>query len=427
MYSIKDKIKESKRPTSAFLNGIKNASYMGVGNVVSQAVGLVGFIFIARLFGPEKYGVYATVIAFVLFFHLFVLNGLSRVIVREGSKKIDSFREILDDAVGFRLIFIIITLGLCIGASFFTKYPITTKVLIIIFSTEIIYFGLDSYLSTIYQTTERMQYLAYFSVLTRILATGFSILFLYMKAGVLIILLVNLTSKFSVLVINYFCSRKLVKFKFNFKFNLRSDILKAVLIFSLMGFINTLAIKIDLLMISFLSTSTNVGIYGVAHEIGKEGLMLRNIIAIAFFPIAVKFLKSNTIKIQKLFTYSLILFLVVFAGCVLISFFIQDLVILVFGMKYIYSGYILKYLVFYLAFAFFTLPLTTYLQAVHYEHLLLIVYTITALINIPLNIIFFYKFGLIGIAYSTLIVFFVQSLLIAFFAINKMRKQRILT
>jgi len=424
---MENKIKESKKPTSAFLHGIKNASYMGMGNVVSQAIAVVGFIFIARLFGPEKYGVYATVIAFVTFFHLFVLQGLSKVIVREGSKKIDSFRDTLEDAVGFRLIFIIITFLLCIVACFFTKYPVTTKVLIIIFSTEIIYFGLDSYLSTIYQTTEKMQYLAYFSVLTRILATGFSILFLYMKAGVLIILLVNLISKFSVLVINYSCSRKLVKFKFGFGFDLSSDILKAVLIFSLMGFINTLAIRIDLLMISFLSTSTDVGIYGVAHEIGKEGLMLRNIIATAFFPIAVKFLYSNTIKIKKLFFYSLMLFLVVVAGCVLLSFFVQDLVVLVFGMEYSYSGYILKYLVFYLAFAFFTLPLTTYLQAAHYEHLLLIVYTITALTNIPLNIIFFHKFGLIGIAYSTLIVFFVQSLLISFFAIKKMSKQRVLT
>ena len=79
--------------------------------------------------------------------------------------------------------------------------------------------------------------------------------------------------------------------------------------------------------------------------------------------------------------------------------------------------------IFYLCFAFFSLPLTTYLQATHNEHLLLIVYSITALTNIPLNIILFKAFGLIGIAYSTLIVFFIQVLIISWLTLKKTREQ----
>lgn len=410
---------------STFLTGLKNTSFMSAGSLVSQVIGFVGFIFIVRLFGPENYGIYATVFAFVTFFHLFVLTGLSKAVVREGSKNIRSFSTILENTIGIRLLFIVFALFLCIAASFFTNYPLMTKFLIIIFSTEIIYFGLDSFLGSIYQTTQKMQFLAYFSVLTRLLVTVASIVFLYLGAGILVILIINLVSKFSVLVINYKISRRYVTFSIKLRnINFKPDILKPTFIFSLNKFLESFAIRIDLLMISFLSTSVDVGIYGVAHQIASEGIMIRNIIAVAFFPIAVKYFHQKSIKGKSLFTYAFALFFSVLIICSLLAFFVQDIVVFVFGDDYAYSGHLLIYLIFSLSFAFFNIPLTTYLQATHNEHLLLIVPCVAAPLNISLNILFFHKFGLVGIAYSTLIVFFTQSLIISYLTLRKMKNQK---
>lgn len=398
---------------SALARGVKNASYMSAGSLISQFFGLIAVIFLARLFGPKDYGIYTTVIAFVTFFHLFIFGGLSKAIIREGSKEIEPLHQILEATIGIRLLFILLAIIVCIGATFFTNYSNFIKVLIIIYCSEIIYDGIDSFIRAIYQIIEKMQYLAYFSVLTRALVTGLSIAFLYMGAGVLIILIVNLLCKFAVLFVNFLCSRKFVKFNVGFNFRVASPIVKAMFIFSLIQFINILAVKIDILMISFLSTSTDVGIYAIAHEIAREGLMLRNIIAIAFFPVAVKYFMAKEMKIRNLFIYSFSLFVVVILGCLVVTFFAKDLVVLIFGTEYMFSGNILKILIFYLSFAFFSLPFTIFLQATHREHLLVIVCGLTALLNIPLNIIFFSKFGLVGIAYSTIIVFFSQALLVA--------------
>ena len=68
--------------------GLKNVSYLTVGNIISQAIGLIGFFYIARILGTKHYGMYVTVIAFVSFFHLFTFTGLSKVIIREGSKEL---------------------------------------------------------------------------------------------------------------------------------------------------------------------------------------------------------------------------------------------------------------------------------------------------------------------------------------------------
>lgn len=395
---------------------------MTLGTLVSQIIGFVGFLFIARLFGPEKYGVYATVLAFVMFFHLFTANGMQKVIVREGSKQIESVTQILNSLIGLKLLFVGAALILCIGVSFFTNYSPFIKLLIIIFSAEIIYFGLDSFLGAIYQTFEKMQYIAIFQVLVRILVTGLSILFLYLGVGVLVILLINLFSKFLVLLVNYFWSRRFHKFIFPFSIQVRPEIVKATAIFSLMGFISTFAVRIDVLMISFLSNSSDVGIYSVAHELGREGLILRNIIAVAFFPIAIKFFKSEKIRGKTLLTYSAAMFLIVFLGCILVFFFAEDIVLLIFGKDYIISGHILKYLAFYLPFSFSTLPFTICLQATHNENILLIVMSLAALTNIPLNLVFFYKFGLIGIAYSTIIVFFISAVSMSILGFRRMKK-----
>ncbi|UCC38810.1 MAG: flippase [Candidatus Aminicenantes bacterium] len=417
------KILNTKNTDFSLIRGLKNASYMSVGNLISQFVGLIGFIFIARLFGPKNYGIYTTVLAFVTFFHLFLFGGLAKAIIREGSKRKEDFEQILETTIGVRILFIILALFICLGATFFTNYPDYLKLFIIIYSSEIVYYGLDSFIGVIYQTTEKMQYLAYFSVSTRVLVTGLSIIFLFLGAGVLTILIINLLCKFAVLIVNFLYSKRYIRFKFNINPRIASPILKSMFIFTLIKFINVLAVKIDILMISLLSTSRDVGIYGVAHEIAREGLLLRNIVATAFFPIAVKFFHSNAIKIKTLLTYSIALFSAVFAGCFLLSFFAQDLVILVFGIKYNHSGYILSYLIFYLPLAFLTLPFATSLQATHNEKILLVVYSLGAALNAPLNIIFFYKYGLIGIAYSTLVVFFVQSLSISFLALRKLKAQ----
>jgi len=65
------------------------------------------------------------------------------------------------------------------------------------------------------------------------------------------------------------------------------------LVFSLLGFFGFLISRIDLLMISFLGTAKDVGIYGVANKIAHQGIMLRNFTATAFFPI---FVNGFTIK-----------------------------------------------------------------------------------------------------------------------------------
>ena len=63
-------------PTKKLFRGLKNASYLTVGYILSMIINFIGFIYIARLLGPSNYGIYATVGAFVGLFNIITFCAL---------------------------------------------------------------------------------------------------------------------------------------------------------------------------------------------------------------------------------------------------------------------------------------------------------------------------------------------------------------
>jgi len=183
--------------------GLKNASYLATGNVLTRVIGLIGFVFIARMLGPNDYGIYTTVGTFVGFFHFFLLGGLNKTIIREGSKDVNLMHIYLEIALGIRNLLIVIAILICIISTFFTPYEFQTRLYIIIFSFELVYAGLNTIFGTVYQVTEKMHYISIFGIINRALFVGISIFFLYLGFGVLSLFLIALFSNFLTLIINF--------------------------------------------------------------------------------------------------------------------------------------------------------------------------------------------------------------------------------
>ena len=405
------------------IRGIKNASYLAAGNFIVQVITFIGFIYIARMLGPNDYGIYVTVGAFVGMFDILLLNGLNKAVLREGSKDVSSMHTYLEKTVGIRNLLILTAIIVCIICSFFTPYRFQTKLYIILFSSELAYNGVKGFLGTIYQATEKMQYISVFGIANQIIFVSLSIIFLYLGSGLLALFLIALFSHFSTLLMNYTISQKIIRFDIFSKIQFDKNLLKPALIFSLLAFVGFLVSRIDLLMISLLGTTKEVGIYGVAYKIAQQGEMLRNVNAVAFFPIFVKRFHNNTMKGGSLIKYSFFFLNGIFLLSLAASFFVEDIIAFLFGTEYKNSGAILKVLIFYLCFSWATLPFTIAAQATHNEKHLLIPLLIMAGLNIPLNYIFFLEYGLIGIAYSTLVVFLIGYFSISNISYRMMKKQ----
>ena len=153
--------------------GIKNASFLAIGNLFVHGIAFIGFIFIARMLGPDDYGIYITVGVFVGLFEILLLNGLNKTLTREGSKNLKLMRTYLEKTIGLRNALILVAIIACIITSRFTPYELQTKLYILIFSFNLAYTGIKGFLETIYQATENMKYISICNILNQSLLAFF--------------------------------------------------------------------------------------------------------------------------------------------------------------------------------------------------------------------------------------------------------------
>jgi O-antigen/teichoic acid export membrane protein len=387
-----------------FRKGVTKASCLAIGNVVSQGIAVVGFIYIAKLLGPSNYGVYASVGAFVTMFNIFTFDGLGKVLIREGCKNLSSLESLYNRTVGMRVLFLTLAMALCVLSVFFTPYDNQTKLFIVLFSFQIFYEGMTSFFSSIYQIVEKMRYISIIDIVNRLFFVLLSISFLWAGYGLPALIIISFIVNAGMLIYNFFVARRFVRFDPFSRVRFEREILKPAVFFSLFGIVTTLSSRFDLFIISVLGTPVQVGVYAVAFKLAQQGQMLRNVNAMAFFPIFVKRFQQGKIGGLKMIKYGATFFVGVLAVTVLVSYFCVDVVIFLLGDEYRESGRILSVLILSLAAVWGTLPFTVAAQATNNENLMLKIRTVMAVFNIVLDYIFFRLFGVIGIAYCTLIV-----------------------
>jgi len=408
---------------SRIRRGLKNFSYLTVGSIISQVIGFIGYIYIVRLLGPEYYGIYVTVGAFVGMFQILTFTGLRKVLVREGSKDVQNADKVLNDTIGLQSLFIFIAIIVMLIASIFTDYETTTKLYIAIFSLNLFSTTLKGFVNTIFKMTERMEFLAIFSIIRITLYVGLAILLLTLGYGLFAIVLVSVFTTLFNFLIRLFYSRKLINFNIFSKLKFDKKIIKPSIVFSAMGIVGRLHDRVDLFMISILGNPFQVAIYGVAYQLAKKSTLLRNTLAEAFFPIAVKTFKEGSVSKRLIIKYTL-LFTGGMLGLAIIGYFLAEPAIdFVFGEEYTEAGPILKILIFYMVAWFSTLPFTEAVQATGNEKVILLGKSVMAGLNIPLNIILYLNYGLIGIAYSTIIIYTIGSIIINYYSYHLLNKQ----
>ncbi len=357
------------------------------------------------MLGPSSYGIYQTVISYVGLFGFLTFSGLNKVLIRECSKDLKKTKQILEDTIGLRNLFSFLAAFISIIIVLFIDYDNGTKFYIAIFSITLIINGFRSSLNTIYQSFENMKFLAAFSVIRQLIIVPLSILLLKLGYGILSLILLSLIINSILLIVNFYYSKRFIIFNIFSKIKFIKYYIKAGFNFTLLEFLNTLSGKIDLVMLSFLTTPQNVGIYAFAYRIVEKGLFVRNPISQSLFPYYTKKIHNDHIKSKTLLKHTLFIFIPSVIIAFLVSLISKKVIITFIGTEYSESAVILNILIFYLIFNYSVIPFALFLQVTGNERRLIFLGLIRAFLNVILNLFLFYTYGTIGIAYSTLITF----------------------
>ena len=114
--------------------------------------------------------------------------------------------------------------------------------------------------------------------------------------------------------------------------------------------------KVDILMISVISSSEDVAIFGVANRIIFFGLMGISIISKVLFPPLVKGLEAGHLKIKKYYYKIVSTYVFIIISCTILGFFSQVIIKMIAGEKYIASAGIFNILMLYLIIQAFSTP-----------------------------------------------------------------------
>ncbi|MEA3499550.1 MAG: flippase [Candidatus Marinimicrobia bacterium] len=381
----------------------KNTSYLTIGGMFSQLISLIGAFYIPRLLGPEKYGIFQIVVSYIGIFTFLTFSGVNKIILRECSRNLDKAKEIIESIIGFKNLCAIFAIIISVIVLVFMDYDEITKIYIAIFSFTLLIKGLNSSISIIYQAYEKMKPIAYFQIFQSLLIVPLSIIFLKLGYGVLALIIIQLFTSILILIVNYKYSKKFVKFNIFSKVKIIKAYLKQGFTFSLLGFFNTLSGKIDIFMLSILTTPENVGIYALAYRIVQKGLIIRKPISASLFPYYTKKYEKEPVRIKKLIKHTMIIIIPSILIIIVVLLSSKFVITTIVGNEFIESAKILNVLICYLVVNYAVIPWGLALQTTNNEKTLFYIVIVKGALNITLNLVFYNLYGIIGIAYSTLL------------------------
>ena len=398
----------SKSISSDAKRGLKNSLYLTSANIVTKIILLVGFVYIPNRLGIHDFGLYSAALSFVALFYIFGFEGVSKVIIRDSIKDEDKLLSVLNNIFNFKIMLSIIqVISILVIATFIPSYNQELLLIILIASNEVVFKGMKTIPSAIIQANEEIKTLSKITVTHSLFRVVGMVVVLFIVNNLLIMMIYIALVNVIFIYIYYKTMNKIVKVDLSFsikQIKIPMSVFKQGLVFTLIGAGSILSTKIDVFMLSIMSTINDVAIYGLSEKIIFQFEMLRGIILIAFYPIVIKHFKNGHAKLWTLFATTIIIFIGTIIMAFIYSYYAENIIKFLYADSYIYTAKISAVLFFYLAFVFSNLPFSTVLQSVGLEKYILYMYPVSIIINIGLNYYLFHDMGMIGFAYSTLIV-----------------------
>jgi len=384
----------------------KNLSVVFSETVVTKILNFVIILLLTRQLGPEEYGKYSFIFVSMAFCSSFFDFGMENTAVRFANKKSETRNSIfgLYLFVKMLILFSIIMILMLFGGQIFElihKSELTKYIpfLIIGILGESLFFVNDTYLQAVQKFTLR----AYLNICKYSLNLIFIVILFLEK---LLYLKYVFCMYFIPLGITILFIPKYIEFLKNyFSKNLPTELLKEIFNYEKWMFVlsigtNTLQ-KVDFFMISYWVSYIQIGIYNAAIQLAAVVSFLPYVFGKVLLPKLAEMKNAEICIFVKKTNKALILICVLMTVCIPLTDFVVPLLL---GEQYILSIPILKILLFAFILTFFVAPTEQALYALGLPKIITQGRYIQLVTLIALNFYTIPNFGIIGAAFSVLII-----------------------
>jgi O-antigen/teichoic acid export membrane protein len=258
------------------------------GKTITFIVAILSTAVIAKSLGPEYFGNYTIILAYLSFAAAFGDLGLQTIAVREAAKREERTAQLaacLFWIKGFWGGGVLVLATICLS---FLRFERMTKVGFAIAAIGVMFTSLTAVPNMIFQSKIQLQYSTVadiagqtlFLVLAALIAyapTLHSPFYLYLTAG-------NVAA-FTTFAVAMLLASRMGKLSFQFDRSTAEEMVKSTLPLSVIFLLSQIHFKGDTILLSLLKPDRDVGIYGLAYRFFEASLIVPAVLMSSIFPL----------------------------------------------------------------------------------------------------------------------------------------------
>jgi O-antigen/teichoic acid export membrane protein len=379
----------------------QNTSFDVVGRIIQLIVGSATVIILTRYLGPNDYGLYVLVIAFIGLFSDISGLGINMTIARKIPKKPSQESKIFSNALSLKLLTSVIIFGIAVivGMLLYQGKSISTGIILAALSS--FFLSVAGVYKPLFQIKLKVNNFVIADIVGRLVTFGLILYFVYLNLGVNYILATLAIGSLVNLLMTDYYARKLTKINWQINLNGWKEIISEAILIAGFVIISGIIQKIGIVILSKYKEAELVGIYQLALQpiiivIGLGGLFISII-----YPIFSKYIEKSKKRLANIFSQTVIF---LFYTGLYIGLFIfltsKQSISILGGAEYYQAIPVLKILSLALFSQLISLPFTNLAIVKRKEKPIFFVHLIGLIITVTISLITVKEYSLIGIAWA---------------------------
>ncbi len=383
---------------------VNNSAAVMLSQVVYRLLAFLTGILIIRALPSEAYGQYSFIYVYLSFFEIFVQFGLNSVLTRLVAQDEVLAPRILGNAVLLRIFLCGVVLPIAYILIGFLHYPLSVRQGVYLASFQL-FLAVRTVYDVIFQASLRMSYSAVWHCLKGLLQLIFVALVSFWKPSLMMFVLASLASGYVGFLAYAVYSKRFMRLDFRLDSALLKKLARESFPLLLSGCLTLLYFRADVFMLSKMKGFLEVGYYSVAVRLSESLDFFPAAVLVSIFPVLARTFKENRLDfertVRKGFNVMLLASLPMLVGGSLAA---RDLIVLLFGNKYLPAIATFTLLLWYTVFGYLGQLLANILIACGKQAVDAWISFFLVLINIGLNFILIPALGFNGAAVSTVVV-----------------------
>ncbi len=368
----------------------RNTFIMMSAQIITWASSFALMLFLPKYLGSSSYGELYLAISITMMFQVIIEFGGQYHITKEVSRSHASAPKILVNSAIARIFLWAFSILLMLAFSKIAGYAWPVPILIMILGIAKLWEGINSLLRNCYQGFELMEYPSIGSVAERIFLMTSAIAFLVAGFGQIMIAVLMAVSTLINFIVSAAFAKRIIPCLPKINFEETKSLLKEGVPYFLWSIFATIYYRIDVVMLSVMTTYSVVGWYGAAYKLFDVLMFFPYIFTQALFPVLSRFSENTkhnlTSAVQKSLDFTLFIGIPI---TIILYSFARPITNLLFGLKeYQHSVEILQIFSIGLLLVYIDFILGSTVLATDRQKSWSIIAGIAVFINIGLNYLF---------------------------------------